>query len=407
MITWQPYKADDGTMVKDPIAASVLRGNDPNPQSGIWSLNPKSGAWELKQQSPSPSPSPQPQTFTATSAAKKSGGGSLSMGSGLRIGGLSIGGSSNYDKQLQGQIANMIANKPIHSNPNAQVYKPQQMSYQDALGQVGGSYQMRGEDEIKRTAQLMADLEVNPQREALERQEQKQELRYHNMSKQIERMYGGKNQLTNDLANKMSKQQAQELAARGASMRSGLAEYHTAKINEAVAQQLAHLEINKQAAVENLMSEHNLALEQIDAALLGLEQQRGKLSAANFEKLSRLEQEMYLQQENARSQIAIHIMDQFMKGEQTKLQASLAKIEAADRKYASDIQAWLGGLDALLKASGHELSRQQMAADAMLKNKGMELDYIQTMLPYMQMTARDQALMDLDWTRTMGEVPRR
>ncbi len=407
MITWQPYKADDGTMVKDPIAASVLRGNDPNPQSGIWSLNPKSGAWELKQQSPSPSPSPQPQTFTATSAAKKSGGGSLSMSSGLRIGGLSIGGSSNYDKQLQRQIANMIANKPIHSNPNAQVYKPQQMSYQDALGQVGGSYQMRGEDEIKRTAQLMADLEVNPQREALERQEQKQELRYHNMSKQIERMYGGKNQLTNDLANKMSKQQAQELAARGASMRSGLAEYHTAKINEAVAQQLAHLEINKQAAVENLMSEHNLALEQIDGALLGLEQQRGKLSAANFEKLSRFEQEMYLQQENARSQIAIHIMDQFMKGEQTKLQASLAKIEAADRKYASDIRAWLGGLDALLRASGHELSRQQMAADAMLKNKGMELDYIQTMLPYMQMTVRDQALMDLDWTRTMGEVPRR
>ena len=388
-------------MVKDPIAASVLRGNDPNPQSGTWSLNQKSGAWEQKQQSPSPSP--QPQTFTATSAAKKSGGGSfLSMGSGL-----SIGGSSNYDKQLQGQIASMIANKPTHSNPNAQVYKPQQMSYQDALGQVGGSYKMRSEDEVKGTAQLMADLEMNPQREALERQEQKQELRYHNMSKQIERMYGGKDQLANDLANKMSKQQAQELAARGASMRSGLAEYHTAKTNEAVAQQLAHLEINKQAAVENLMSEHNLALEQIDAALLGLEQQRGKLSAANFEKLSRLEQEMYLQQENARSQIAIHIMDQFMKGEQTKLQASLAEIEAADRKYAADIQVWLGGLDVLLKASGHELSRQQMAVDAMLRNKGMELDYIQTMLPYMQMTARDQAMMDLDWTRTMGEVPRR
>jgi hypothetical protein len=321
--------------------------------------------------------------------------------------GLSIGGSSNYDKQLQGQIASMIANKPIHSNPNAQVYKPQQMSYQDALGQVGGSYQMRGEDEIKGTAQLMADLEVNPQREALERQEQKQELRYHNMSKQIERMYGGKDQLANDLANKMSKQQAQELAARGASMRSGLAEYHTAKTNEAVAQQLVHLEINKQAAVENLMSEHNLALEQIDGALLGLEQQRGKLSAANFEKLSRFEQEMYLQQENARSQIAIHIMDQFMKGEQTKLQASLAEIEAADKKYAADIQVWLGGLDALLKASGHELSRQQLAADAMLKNKGMELDYIQTMLPYTQMTARDRAMMDLEWTRTMGEVPRR
>ena len=113
MITWQPYKTKDGQTVHDPIAASVLRGNDPNPQSGTWSLNPKSGAWEQKQQSPSPSP--QSRTFTATSAVKKSGGGSLSMGSGL-----SIGGSSNYDKQLQGQIASMIANKPNHSKPNAQ-----------------------------------------------------------------------------------------------------------------------------------------------------------------------------------------------------------------------------------------------------------------------------------------------
>ena len=401
MIAWQPYKTKDGQTVHDPIAASVLRGSDPNPQSGTWSLNQKSGAWEQPRQQPDNS---YVHAAPVASMSRKSsgGGGSLSMGSGL-----SIGGSSNYDKQLQGQIASMVASPPTHSKPNFQVYQPKEMSYQDALGQVGGSYKMRSEEEVKGTAQLMADLEMNPQREALERQEQKQELRYHNMSKQIERMYGGKDQLANDLANKMSKQQAQELAARGASMRSGLAEYHTAKTNEAVAQQLAHLEINKQAAVENLMSEHNLALEQIDGALLGLEQQRGKLSAANFEKLSRFEQEMYLQQENARSQIAIHIMDQFMKGEQSKLQASLAEIEAADKKYASDIQVWLGGLDALLKASGHELSRQQMAVDAMLKNKGMELDYIQTMLPYMQMTAKDQAVMDLDWTRTMGEVPRR
>ena len=145
---------------------------------------------------------------------------------------------------------------------------------------------MKSEDKLTDTAKLLADLEINPQKEAMERQQQKQDLRYHNMMKQVERSYAGKDDVARDLANRLSKQQAQELASRGASMRSGLAEYHTAKVNEAVAQQLTHLEANKQAAVENLMSEHGLAMEQIDGALLALEQQRGKLSAGNFEKLS-------------------------------------------------------------------------------------------------------------------------
>jgi hypothetical protein len=220
------------------------------------------------------------------------------------------------------------------------------------------------------------------------------------MMKQVDQSFAGKDQVARDLANRLSKQQAQELASRGASMRSGLAEYHTAKVNEAVAQQLTHLEVNKQAAVENLMSEHGLAMEQIDGALMSLEQQRGKLSSANFEKLSSREQEIYLQQENARSQIAMHIMDQFMRGEQTKLQASLAELESADKRYATDIQAWLGGLDASLRSSG-------MALDAKLKNRALELDYLQAMLPYTNLTVKDEALLDIDWTRLMGETPRR
>lgn len=259
---------------------------------------------------------------------------------------------------------------------------------------------MKSEDKLTDTAKLLADLEINPQKEAMERQQQKQDLRYHNMMKQVERSYAGKDDVARDLANRLSKQQAQELASRGASMRSGLAEYHTAKVNEAVAQQLTHLEVNKQAAVENLMSEHGLAMEQIDGALLALEQQRGKLSAGNFEKLSSREQEIYLQQENARSQIAMHIMDQFMRGEQNKLQASLAQLESADKRYAADVQTWLGQLDATLKM-------KQLDTDTRYKNKALELDYLQAMLPYTNLTVKDEALLDIDWARLMGETPRR
>lgn len=383
-IVWQPYKNKEGGMVHDPIAGT-LRGDDPNP-GGRWSLNPSTGVWTQQASAPSYS-----------NAGSKGLNSSSSSNSLLEA--LKGAGSINVNTAANEQFGKLLSQKPEHQRPGYQVYQPKQMGYQDALGQVGNSYQMKGEDQLKGTAQLMADLEMNPLREALERQEQRQDLRYHNTMKQAERLYAGKDQVARDLENRLSKQQAQELASRGASTRSGLAEYHNAKVNEAVAQQLTHLEINKQAAMENLMSEHGLAMEQIDGALLSLEQQRGKLSAANFEKLNSREQEMYLQQENARSQIAMHIMNQFMNGEQLKLQASLSELESADKKYAADIQAWLGQLDMTLES-------HQSALDASLKGKAMELDYLQTMLPYTQLTAKDEALMDIDWARLMGRTPR-
>lgn len=396
---WQEYKSKDGNMVKDPIAAALAGGNNPN-AGGKWSLNNATGQWiqqpAISSTNESVMSNPLFSSLNSMQSSGSSGSGvgaSSIGGANLSLGSISVGTSAN--KKLE----SLLSQKPEHSKPNFQVYQPQQMNYQDALGQVGQSYQMRGQDELKDTAQLMSDLEVNPQREAIEQQAQRQELRHHNMMKQVEMMYAGKDQVANELKNKMSKQQAQDLASRGASMRSGLAEYHTAKVNEAVAQQLTLLEINKQMAVENLMSEHGLAMEQIDNALLSLEQQRGKMSSANFEKLNRYEQEMYLQQENARSQIAMHIMDQFMNGEQLKLQSSLAELEAADKKYATEVQAWLGQIDSLLKV-------HQSSLDASLKGKALELDYLQSLLPYTQLTAKDKAAMDLNWAQLMGRTPR-
>ena len=159
------------------------------------------------------------------------------------------------------------------------------------------------------------------------------------------------------------------------------------------------------------MLEHNLALEQIDGALLALEEQRGKLSSTNFEKLSRYEQELYLQQENARAEIALHIMDQFLSGEQQKLQASLAELESADRRYATEVSAWLGQLDGLIKAYSvtvdADISRKKLALDSMLGKKELELDYLRTMLPYSMQTVDEQARSDLDWAAMMGRTPYR
>jgi hypothetical protein len=144
---------------------------------------------------------------------------------------------------------------------------------------------------------------------------------------------------------------------------------------------------------------------------LALEEQRGKISSTNFEKLRRYEQEMYLQQENARSEIALHIMDQFLNGEQQKLQASMAELESADRRYATEVSAWLGQLDGLIKAYSTtvdaDISRKKLALDSMLGKKELELDYLQTMLPYSMQTVDEQARLDLDWAEMMGRTPYR
>lgn len=203
-VKWQSYGG-----AKDPIAAALLGDpkSNPNPAGAKWSLNSATGEWTTevpasKSSTPIYSPSSNKQNTNRATVGGASSKSISSLGT----------GSSNYEKQLQSQIANVISNKPVHSKPNAEIYKPQSITYQDALGQVGGSYQMRDEESLKGTAQTMADLEVNPQKEALERQEQKQNLRYHNMMKQIERTYAGQDQVASQLANKMSKQQAQDLS---------------------------------------------------------------------------------------------------------------------------------------------------------------------------------------------------
>ena len=395
---WQPYKSPNGETVKDPIAAAILGGDNPNNKSGIWSYNQDNDTWTQNQTTPAKT------TQTSQQKAQIAGGGApkgLSMASS----GISLGGSSKgYEGQLLSQIMSMINNKPVNTGANLKPYEVQDMSYSEALAQTGPSYQMKSDEELSKRAQLIADLEINPQRKEAERQQQQADLRYHNDMRKAELMYAGKDQVAQDLANKMDKQNAIDQAARGGAGRSGLADYQRAKVNEAVAQQLTALEINKQSAMYEIESQYGLSTDQIDRALSDLETMRGKLSVEAFESLSDREQQLYLQQENARSQVAMHIMDQFLSGEQMKLTASLAAIESADKKFANELQAWLGGLDASIKAYS-TLTSTNLQKE--LNRQNYELDYLKTMLPYTNLTADQTAGYDLAWAEVMGETPRR
>lgn len=402
---WQPYKSPSGEMVKDPIAASVLGGNNPNSSGGIWSYNQDSDTWTQNQTTPAKTAQTSQPTSTSqkaqTNVATPKG---LSMASS----GISLGGSSKgYEGQLLSQIMSMINNKPVNTGGNLKPYEVQDMSYSEALAQTGPSYQMKSDEELSKRAQLIADLEINPQRKEAERQQQQADLRYHNDMRKAELMYAGKDQVAQDLANKMDKQNAIDQAARGGAGRSGLADYQRAKVNEAVGQQLTALEINKQSAMYEIESQYGLTTDQIDGALSDLETMRGKLSVEAFESLSDREQALYLQQENARSQVAMHIMDQFLAGEQMKLTASLAAIESADKKFANELQAWLGGLDASLKAYSTLTTTQLEKEKNKLAAKGLDLDYLKTMLPYTNLTADQTAGYNIAWTELMGETPRR
>ena len=143
-IKWQPYGG-----AKDPIAAALLGDpkSNPNPAGVKWSLNNATGEWTTEV------PASKSSTPTYSLSSNKQNTNRAAVGGASYKSISSLGtGISNYEKQLQSQIANIISNKPVHSKPNAEVYKPQSITYQDALGQVGGSYQMRDEESLKGTA---------------------------------------------------------------------------------------------------------------------------------------------------------------------------------------------------------------------------------------------------------------
>lgn len=400
---WQPYKLPNGETAKDPMAALILGGNNPNAKDGIWSYNQNNDTWTQNQTTPAKTT--QTSQLTSTPQKAQIAGGGAPKGLSLASSAISLGGSSKgYEGQLLSQIMSMLNNKPVNTGGNLKPYEVQDMSYGEALAQTGPSYQMKSDEELSRRAQLIADLEINPQRKEAERQQQQADLRYHNDMRKAELMYAGKDQVAQDLANKMDKQNAIDQAARGGAGRSGLADYQRAKVNEAVGQQLTALEINKQSTMYEIESQYGLSTDQIDGALSDLETMRGKLSVEAFESLGDREQGLYLQQENARSQVAMHIMDQFLSGEQMKLTASLAAIESADKKFANELQAWLGGLDASIKAYS-TLTSTNLQKE--LNQQNYELDYLKTMLPYTNLTADQTAGYDIAWSELMGGTPRR
>lgn len=87
-----------------------------------------------------------------------------------------------------------------------------------------------------------------------------------------------------------------------------------------------------------------------------------------------------------------------------KLTASLAAIESADKKFANELQAWLGGLDASIKAYS-TLTSTKLQKE--LNQQNYELDYLKTMLPYTNLTADQTAGYNIAWSELMGETPRR
>jgi hypothetical protein len=226
-------------------------------------------------------------------------------------------------------------------------------SYADELRNLYSQmpkYTPKSTDEIIAEATKLADLQINPLIEAINRRIREAETTASGQRKGIEAAYANVGTEAQRLLSEAEKRALESAIARGGG-RSGAVEYTTRKLSEPIMSQVAQSEAEKAAKLSSI--EEALGTYKTNAMdeLTSLQERRGALIDTYRETLRR--QEEALAQGNF--------------AQASQLAGQLAEIERQTQ----------------------DVSRQMM------------LD----LLPYFSTTAAEQAKINLDWTDLMGEVP--
>ena len=279
---------------------------------------------------------------------------------------LTSGGGSTTPQKPQQSTPTAQYSTPTaqYSTPTTQTSSPEQAiskiysmmpktSYADELRNLYSQmpkYTPKSTDEIIAEATKLADLQINPLIEAINRRIREAETTASGQRKGIEAAYANVGTEAQRLLSEAEKRALESAIARGGG-RSGAVEYTTQKLSEPIMSQVAQAEAEKAAklsAIEEALGTYKTnAMDE----LTSLQERRAALIDTYRETLRR--QEEALAQGNF--------------AQASQLAGQLAEIERQTQ----------------------DVSRQMM------------LD----LLPYFSTTAAEQAKINLDWTDLMGEVP--
>lgn len=211
-------------------------------------------------------------------------------------------------------------------------------------------YTPPSEEELLRQAQRYAELQINPQLEALERAWQLLQQQTEAQKKYIEATYAGLEENVQNRLQELARQALENAIARGGG-RSGVVEWLMQQYQKPVVEEYAKAQAEKAATLSDLANRLALAQQQYEEQRQQLAQRLGELQAQRLEELRNL-------------------------------------------AHATAMGDWETAFQAAQNLASMASSAQRSV-----------LEFITSALPYYTMTEEARQTLPLKWAEAVGEVP--
>lgn len=206
------------------------------------------------------------------------------------------------------------------------------------------------DEELRKRAEEMAALIVNPQELAARQALERSDLETQNRLRQLEAAYSGMDEDLKEALNEVQRRAVESAIARGGA-RGGLTEWLTREMGEPVMREYARALAQKAAQLTAVQQEAELQKRQLEAQLAQLAATRGQLTSQQLAALR-------------------------------------------DTEYARKVQEFQNKLAAEQALAGLRQNAQQASMQTVLN-----------LLPYVMMTQAQRQSLPLEWSQTMGQTP--
>jgi hypothetical protein len=184
------------------------------------------------------------------------------------------------------------------STSKKQYYIPGQQSLEDAISKL--NYTPKSESDLRRQAQTWADVQINPQQTALQ-SALRNAIESLNSQENIVNANYANLASNKDAAVKEASERALESAIARGGGRSGIVDWTTVQQTKPIMSAYAQAEAQKVAELNNIANRRTLVQTEYDNAVKALEEQRGRLAAAQLAALLRGDEETAMQYAQTRA----------------------------------------------------------------------------------------------------------
>lgn len=202
------------------------------------------------------------------------------------------GNTNNYNVSPKADTTSYKRTSTTLNTGQKQYYVPGQQSWEDAIAAL--NFTPRSQKELQGQAESLADVQINPQKTALQTALRNAMASLKNQENTVNANYAGL-AANKDAAIETASKRALESAISRGGGRSGVVEWATAENTKPIQTAYMQAEAQKLADLNNLANNRTLAQSNYDAGISALEEQRGSLVASQLAALLSGDQDRAMQ----------------------------------------------------------------------------------------------------------------